>query len=145
MMSKVISQTLGISKKAALTIVRIPESIPTQQEIAQSAATGRPFNTYRFLAILEALSSVYNDYNSGTQATQPRRKIVVNLAYTVVPVNYPNNPPLPGDVYYPVWDLMRMMAAQGVIFVTVAGNDGATVYSNVCLKIISRLNAEIIV
>jgi hypothetical protein len=144
MMSKAVSQTLGISKKAALTIVRLPQTVPNAEELVTYSRTGEPVIGFRFGAIYDALVKIYDDLNPQGQVGQSQRKIIVNLSLNIptTAATFPNNPPKYGDSFYGLFYIMLKLANQGVIFVTAAGNNGGPAFLNVDVNKIFTLKTK---
>jgi hypothetical protein len=135
MMSKAASQVIGISKKASLTIVRIPRPVANPQERLQAIVTGKPITYYRFAAFMSALTMIWGDLNPLGKIGQPQRSVVINISigFPYKDSDLPNYPPIPSDDFYPLYALLKRLTDQGVIIVLSTGNGGAATMSDVCL------------
>ena len=135
-MSKAVSQYFGISKKAALTIVRMPRPVPNAEEIIEGIQTGVPLRTLRYNPLINGMIKIFDQLNPRGKEGQSQRNIVVNIAlgWEIIAGTLPNYPPKPGDDEFALYSIVKRMTDQGVIFVTAAGNEGAPTFSNVCLN-----------
>jgi subtilisin family serine protease len=150
MMSKAVSTTLGISKKAALTIVRLPRTVPSMTELQAWINRGSPLNlsqSLRWVPFVDALQKIWAELNPPGQEGQSQRKIVINISVVWEMKSYTlgNYPPLPGDDIYPAYAIMERLSNQGVIFVAAAGNRGAPTMSDVCFMPLFTLNAKSVI
>jgi hypothetical protein len=135
MMSKAVSQVIGISKKASLTIVRIPRPVPNPQERLEAIVTGKPIAYYRFSGFMSALTMIWGELNPPGNIGQSQRSVVINIAlgFPHPDLSLANYPPIPSDYYYPLYALLKRLTDQGVIIVLSTGNGGAATMSDVCL------------
>jgi subtilisin family serine protease len=152
MMSKAVSATLGISKKAALTIVRLPRSVPSMAELQAWINNGSPSKSslnLRWAPFVDALQKIWAELNPSGQEGQSQRKVVINMSvvwemrntgYTLA-----NYPPLPGDDIYSAYAIMERLSNQGVIFVAASGNRGAPTMSDVCFIPVFPLNTKSVI
>jgi subtilisin family serine protease len=150
MMSKAVSTTFGISKKAALTIVRLPRTVPTMAEVQAWINRGSPLNAgldLRWVPFVDALQKIWAELNPPGQEGQSQRKIVINMSivYEMKSWTLGNYPPLPGDDIYSAYAVMERLSNQGVIFVAAAGNRGAPTMSDVCFMPIFPFNANSVI
>ena len=117
MLSKIVGQDYGISKATKVTIVRLPQGVPSAQEAA--AANGQPFvNHFRALVFADALMKIGIDVvNKGLQF-----KSVINLS-----LGAPDTTatiPTPGHPAWALYNICNELIKAGVVIVTSAGNDG---------------------
>ncbi|KAH7333371.1 hypothetical protein BKA65DRAFT_596922 [Rhexocercosporidium sp. MPI-PUGE-AT-0058] len=122
MISRVVGQELGVSKKAALTIVRLPQGIPNEQEKKDDELTGSSFThqVYRMSILEDAINRIIQDVvKKGLQ-----QKAVVNMSLSfssgdkVLPAR--------GAFNYGFYSALKMLSSLGVTVVVSAGNGGGT-------------------
>jgi hypothetical protein len=125
MLSKIVGQSYGISKGTQVTIVRIPQGIPSAAELAQ--LNGRPFgNIFRHMATMDAMLKVGQD----VVQRNLQFKAVINLSLgSIEPTG---TMPTPGHPLWSYYNLIEQLINAGVVIVQSSGNDGWAFDQNVC-------------
>lgn len=114
MSQKAVSNLYGVSKGAALTIVRLPEPILTPEEIAAGVDT-----TGRFHTFIDACRQILTDVLA--KGLQGKAVVLFGTAW-----DEPSkvSPPQPGDYIYPLYAAMQALIDNHVVIVTSTGNSG---------------------
>ena len=115
MLSKVVGNDYGVSRNAAVTIVRLPQAIQYVEGVAQPD----PEADFRYSTIVDALYQVLNDVvlkDIGNRA-------VINLSFGLEDVLHriPNQ----GDAGYELYEVLNLLIQHFVVIVVASGNNGA--------------------
>ncbi len=112
MLSKVKGHTFGISKNAAITIVRVPrtsEPVPKPKDWEPD---------FSYAAMLHALELIHADI----EAKNLQKLAVVSFSISFTP-DYELRLPQPGEKDYGLYKALEKLIDMGVVFVAAGGND----------------------
>lgn len=118
MASRVVGPRLGVSKKAALTIVRVPQGIPTPDEIREDNLPGTSFthSVYRLSTVHDAVNRIITDMLTKNLG----RKAVINISMGFK--SSATTLPAPGDFNYPLFSSLKVLSSLGGTIVVASGN-----------------------
>jgi len=115
MVAKAVSAEFGVSKNAAVTIVRLPEPILTATE----ALTGKGAEDFlRYSTILDAFRLVLADIKT----KKIEYRAVINLSGGWLATG---RLPQPGDIEWEFYQVLKDLVANYAIIVASAGNFGS--------------------
>lgn len=119
MVSRIVGPELGVSKKAALTIVRIPQAIPNRDEIRAENLVGNSFGAQRWRSdtVEHALALIVSDVKRRgvPQKTVLSMSIAIDEDLTTIPSM--------GMELYEDYRALKELADLGVTILIAAGND----------------------
>lgn len=108
----------GVSKASKLTVIRLPQAIPTDEEMAElglpSASFGRSVS--RNSALIDAFRKIRDD----VKAKGLQKMAVINVSRGIIS-EATTLPALQSSVYE-MFDLLRQLASLGVVIVVPSGN-----------------------
>jgi hypothetical protein len=115
--SKAVGKSYGVSKNAAVTVVRVPRPVLTQEDIDSGVDKG-----FRYTTSVDALRLVLQDViNKNLQY-----RAVINLSWGFT--NDLGRIPLPGEYTYEIYQVLQALIAENVVVVTSSGNSGKFIY-----------------
>ncbi|CAG8955519.1 hypothetical protein HYFRA_00009472 [Hymenoscyphus fraxineus] len=119
MASKAVGEPFGVSKKAALTIVRLPEPIQTQKE-KEAGKTPQA----RTKPIINALQQVHKDI--WKRDSGPLSVVSISASFSdqhaLDPKNLLNSFPGPGHQLWPLFKILQKLTNTGASVVVSGGN-----------------------
>lgn len=121
MASKAVGEPFGVSKNAALIIVRNPKSVPSPQEQQAGIQPGP-----RLRIIVDALYLVLNDIKAKNNGLSS----VISLSYSISfkgalqASSVVNTLPSPGHSLFHFYDILQKITQQGSSIVVSGGNYG---------------------
>ena len=116
MLSKAVSESFGVSKTAAIIIVRLPAVIQGPFD-----NPNLPLPTYRTSILVDGLTRILQDVTT----TNIGSRAVISMSIgDVVPVHsFPGSLPQPSDgLFWSYYDIIQQLIAFGVVIVVASGN-----------------------
>ncbi|CAG8978649.1 hypothetical protein HYALB_00009465 [Hymenoscyphus albidus] len=133
--SKAAGEPFGVSKKAAITIVRLPKSVQTPQEQQAGKSPGS-----RLWVIVDALKLVWADIQERDARIISVISLYISLTNNDARSNLDDLPKY-GDTLFPLFEIMQRITNMGSSFVVSGGNYGIAENSGADTKIIRHVPA----
>jgi hypothetical protein len=108
----------GLSKGAAVTIVRLPRAI---QGLSEESPDSVP--SFRHRVLIDGLNLILQDIED----KGINHRAVINLSAGLRPISLGpslNRKPVLGDTLYPMYQTLEKLINMGAIFTTTSGNGG---------------------
>jgi hypothetical protein len=117
--SKIFGEDYGVSKRASVTVVVLPQGVKGLSEDASSRIP--PF---RYRTVTDALDLILQDVLS--KKIQNRAVVSMAIGFPIGGVIGPslNRLPVLGDPLFPMYQAVQALIDQGVVIVTLSGNAG---------------------
>ncbi|KAH9208745.1 peptidase S8/S53 domain-containing protein [Leptodontidium sp. 2 PMI_412] len=118
MAGRAVGAAYGVSEFAQLTVVRLPQGIPTDEEMSQLKLPAALFE--RSVSRNSVMTDAFRHILDDVLAKGLQKKAVINISRGII--SKATTLPMLDSSLYEMFDLLRQLASHGVVIVVASGN-----------------------